>query len=163
MRTAPAKAAFTILEIMIVVTIIGIIAALAVPAFDMIRTRSRISTFTNDLRIFDAAFTNYEAEKAEYPPSEPTDGAYPAGMEGLLSNQWPSSRPISGKYSWVYNPNPDPALSEAFIQIQGTAAEPILLDASELEKVDKNIDDGNLSTGKMVSSGMTIRYYIKRP
>jgi prepilin-type N-terminal cleavage/methylation domain-containing protein len=162
MNATRSRNAFTLVEVMIVVTIIGIIAAIAIPAFDQIRRRSRISTFTNDLRIYDQAFTNYEAEHATFPPSEPTDGVIPQEMEGLLSSQWVSSRPVNGVYSWVYNPNPDPAQSEAFVRVRATAANPLMLDDADLRQVDENIDDGNIGTGRLVKQGNGLRFYIKR-
>lgn len=54
---------FTLIELMIVVTIIGILAAIAIPAFDKAVRRSKTSEATINLRrIFDGAITSYQSE-----------------------------------------------------------------------------------------------------
>lgn len=42
--------AFTLIEIVIVVTIVGLLAAMAIPAFGMVSTRSTYSALMNDAR-----------------------------------------------------------------------------------------------------------------
>ena len=56
------KGGFTLVEIMIVVAIIALLAAIAVPSFLRARTRSQASTVLNDLRLIDAAKDQYMIE-----------------------------------------------------------------------------------------------------
>jgi type IV pilus assembly protein PilA len=51
--------AFTLVEIMIVAAIIGLLAALAVPAFNKVREAARQKTITNNLRQLAAAAQQY--------------------------------------------------------------------------------------------------------
>src|SRR5438132_10766155 len=53
---------FTLVEIMIVVAIIALLAAIAVPGFLRARKRSQASTIVNDLRLIDAAVDQYAIE-----------------------------------------------------------------------------------------------------
>jgi prepilin-type N-terminal cleavage/methylation domain-containing protein len=53
---------FTLVEIMIVVSIIAILAALAVPGFLRARKRSQASRIINDLRLIDSAVDQYAIE-----------------------------------------------------------------------------------------------------
>src|SRR5437764_2395772 len=53
---------FTLLEIMIVVAIIALLAAIAVPGFLRARKRSQASRILNDLRMIDAAVDQYAIE-----------------------------------------------------------------------------------------------------
>ena len=53
---------FTLVEIMIVVSIIALLAALAVPGFLRARKRSEASRIINDLRLIDSAVDQYSIE-----------------------------------------------------------------------------------------------------
>jgi prepilin-type N-terminal cleavage/methylation domain-containing protein len=53
---------FTLVEIMIVVAIIALLAAIAVPGFLRARKRSQASKILNDLRMIDAAVDQYAIE-----------------------------------------------------------------------------------------------------
>jgi prepilin-type N-terminal cleavage/methylation domain-containing protein len=55
-------AGFTLVEIMIVVAIIALLAAIAVPGFLRARKRSQASRVVNDLRLIDAAVDQYAIE-----------------------------------------------------------------------------------------------------
>src|ERR687883_691361 len=56
------RAGFTLVEIMIVVAIIALLAAIAVPGFLRARKRSQGSRVVNDLRLIDAAVDQYAIE-----------------------------------------------------------------------------------------------------
>jgi len=53
---------FTLVEIMIVVAIIAVLAAIAVPGFLRARKRSQASRILNDLRLIDSAIDQYAIE-----------------------------------------------------------------------------------------------------
>ena len=56
------RGAFTLVEIMIVVAIIALLAAIAVPGFLRARKRSQATKILNDLRLIDAAVDQYAIE-----------------------------------------------------------------------------------------------------
>ena len=56
------RGGFTLVEIMIVVAIIALLAAIAVPGFLRARKRSQASRILNDLRMIDAAADQYAIE-----------------------------------------------------------------------------------------------------
>ena len=56
------RAGFTLVEIMIVVAIIALLAAIAVPGFLRARKRSQASKILNDLRMIDSAMDQYAIE-----------------------------------------------------------------------------------------------------
>jgi prepilin-type N-terminal cleavage/methylation domain-containing protein len=62
MSTKLKQSAFTLVEIMIVVAIIALLAAIAVPGFLRARKRSQASRILNDLRLIDAAVDQYGIE-----------------------------------------------------------------------------------------------------
>src|SRR5438270_7232045 len=55
-------AGFTLVEIMIVVAIIALLAAIAVPGFLRARKRSQATKILNDLRMIDSAIDQYAIE-----------------------------------------------------------------------------------------------------
>ncbi len=56
------RAGFTLVEIMIVVAIIALLAAIAVPGFLRARKRSQATRILNDLRLIDSACDQYAIE-----------------------------------------------------------------------------------------------------
>ena len=59
------RTGFTLVEIMIVVAIIALLAAIAVPGFLRARKRSQASRIINDLRLIDSAVDQYAIETAK--------------------------------------------------------------------------------------------------
>lgn len=57
------RSGFTLVEIMIVVAIIALLAAIAIPGFLRARKRSQASKIINDLRLVDAAVDQYAIER----------------------------------------------------------------------------------------------------
>ncbi len=69
------RGGFTLVEIMIVVAIIALLAAIAVPGFLRARKRSQASRIINDLRLIDSAIDQYaiETNKKSGDPVSTTD------------------------------------------------------------------------------------------
>jgi prepilin-type N-terminal cleavage/methylation domain-containing protein len=65
MKTAksPPGAGFTLVEIMIVVTIIGLLAAIAIPSFVRARARSQATACINNMRQLDSAIQQLSLAK----------------------------------------------------------------------------------------------------
>lgn len=65
--------AFTLIELLIVVAIITILAAIAVPNFLEAMTRAKVSRVQSDLRTIATGLESYRTENNDYPPN---DGIY---------------------------------------------------------------------------------------
>ncbi|WP_269526641.1 type II secretion system protein [Coraliomargarita parva] len=154
--------AFTLVELAVAVAVIGILAALAIPYFKRTLDRSRMSTLENDLRIYEQDFDTYELKNGFYPASQPTAGVNPVGMEGQMSRAWILPSPVGGTYRWVYSTEEKPEDRIAYIEIIGSPEHPIILDTRQLAKIDDELDDGNISSGRMVLYGTNIRYYLRQ-
>ena len=59
---------FTLLELLVVMTIIGILAAIAVPALRDSPKRAREATLRADLFTFRSVIDQYKGDKGNYPP-----------------------------------------------------------------------------------------------
>jgi prepilin-type N-terminal cleavage/methylation domain-containing protein len=66
---ASGAAAFTLVEIMIVVAIIGMLAAIAIPSFIKARQASQLNACLNDLRIYADALDQYAFPNHQFPTS----------------------------------------------------------------------------------------------
>ncbi len=62
MKNRNSKKGFTLVEIMIVVVIIGLLAAMAIPAFQKVRENSRRSAIENNVRMIASAADQYFME-----------------------------------------------------------------------------------------------------
>ncbi len=136
--------AFTLLEIMVVVAIIGLLAAMAIPSFQKARFNSYVSAFMNDLRTATSAFGMYSLEHGQY-PSDVYPGVVPPGMGEYLSGMdWQGKANIGGRWDWDYNS----VGIKAGVTIIGND-----IDLTALQEVDRRIDDGNLRTGRFRRTG----------
>jgi general secretion pathway protein G len=67
-RREAGKSGFTLLELLVVMTIIGILAAIAVPALRDSPQRAREATLRADLFTFRSVIDQYKGDKGNYPP-----------------------------------------------------------------------------------------------
>src|SRR6187551_2410615 len=65
--------AFTLIELLIVVAIIAILAAIAVPNFLEAQTRSKVSRCKADMRSLATALEAYRVDYTTYMPPEPSE------------------------------------------------------------------------------------------
>jgi len=68
-RQRSARRGFTLLELIIVVAVIGILAAIAMPAMRDVPRRAAESVLKTDLLAFREVIDQYYADKGSYPPS----------------------------------------------------------------------------------------------
>src|ERR1043166_2401272 len=78
------EAAFPLPDLSIVVFILSVVAAFAVPALKEVILRARTSAVANDLRVFAGAFQAYAHDHGDWPPGDVAPGEFPPGMAGYL-------------------------------------------------------------------------------
>jgi len=80
----PSKSAFTLIELLIVVAIIAILAAIAVPNFLEAQTRAKVARVNSDLRSLATAIEAYRVDHNRYPEGTDNPSRYdPAIVEFL--------------------------------------------------------------------------------
>ena len=86
---------FTLVEIMIVVAIIGLLAAIAVPNFTQARTNARTSACVNNLRLIDGAKQQWALETNQDETAVPAE----ADVTPYLKNSAMPACPANGAYT----------------------------------------------------------------
>jgi len=144
-------AGFTLVEILIVVVILGILAAIVIPAFANATQDTRKSAFVQDLRTFEQALLLYEVDNAGFPP-DGGSGSVPSGLEPYVNvPKWENGTPIGGVWDNEYQ---DLLTVGMGVHFNGTGHTP---DDAYMTSIDAMIDDGVVTTGSFRQFGD--RYY----
>ena len=104
---ASRKAGFTLVEIMIVVAIIGLLAAIAIPNFVKARTTSQQNACINNLRQFDGAAQQWALENKQGPSVTVNLTSIQPYIKLTSGSQLPAC-PAGGTYSgsWAVSTSP---------------------------------------------------------
>ena len=92
------RGGFTLVEIMIVVAIIALLAAIAVPGFLRARKRSQASKVLNDLRLIDSAVDQYAIENNKKANDPVSTAAWTQYMKGGTTLYVSGEHPVYGGY-----------------------------------------------------------------
>lgn len=157
------NAGFSLVEVMVVVMIISMLAALGVPAIIRVKTKAKVSVIVSDLRVFASAFDAHAQESGGW-PAEVDAGVFPAGLAGRLNDvSWQRKTPIGGKYNWENDQLHGGIRPRAAIAISDTDDAPLIEDGDLWLEIDRALDDGNLSTGNFRIGANSEPVYIILP
>ena len=131
---------FTLVEIMIVVVIIGILATLAMPAFQQVRVNAIATRFSNDIRTFQNAMEVYALEYGTY-PADSGPGEAPDDFKAFLPGGFfENPTPIGGEWDLDIEAG---AGYTAAVGVGGLTDPNMQV----IQKVDDIVDDGNTGSG----------------
>jgi prepilin-type N-terminal cleavage/methylation domain-containing protein len=144
-------AGFTLVEIMIVVVIVGLLAAMAIPAVKRVQVRSVSSRYINDARQIRDAAERYAMENGNFPPNG-VAGLH-ASLQGYVpAKMFGAATVLGGAWDWDYQQD---GFTAAVSVYQFTASDAQLID------IDRKIDDGVLTTGMFQKMGSKVIYVIQ--
>src|SRR5581483_6109223 len=83
-RKSKIENAFTLVELLIVIAIIGILVGFTIPVLKSVKRTQYISHATAELKQLEAAIESYKASHGFYPPG---NGVAPGYLPGALTNQ----------------------------------------------------------------------------
>ncbi|GAB4521588.1 MAG: hypothetical protein Tsb0013_24750 [Phycisphaerales bacterium] len=137
-----ATRAFTLVEILIVVVILGILAAIVVPSFAEASEESKRTVFATDLRQFVEAAILYENMEGEPVPDLSSGTTNETWSQYADPDVWTSPTAIGGV--WDAELNSFGVRSAIGVHFNGTGSD---RDDDYMILIDAMIDDNNLETG----------------
>lgn len=140
-RRTPATRAFTLVEILIVVVILGILAAIVVPQFTGATEETRRSAFVTELKVFTDAAEYYRAREGSHVPDGGSGVCPPEFADYIDAADFESGTPIGGVWDTEFN---DSGVTAA-IGVHFFNEPP--RDDAYMTLIDELFDDGDLNTG----------------
>jgi prepilin-type N-terminal cleavage/methylation domain-containing protein len=154
--------AFTLVEVMVVIVIIGIFAAAGMPGYRQITMRSKATALENDLRQFAGTIQTYTLQNGRW-PADGEPQIIPPELTGSLPVAFTQKTPIGGVYKWNYDIPADGITAKAAIVVQTASGNPVSDDLGLFELIDRKMDDGVLETGNIqVGSTNSLVFIIEK-
>ena len=159
-RCAPSpmrlRRGFTLVEIMVVVVILGLLIAIAVPTYRRFQRKSQNTTFVNNLRLFTQAFETYAMKYGSWPPdtaaglvpevdsTHTMHGEFRDGdwLAGALGGQW--------KWNLASGSNTHPKASISIVGVN--------VDEAQMKDIDAMLDNNDLDSGLFKKGGVAGTY-----
>lgn len=106
------RRAFTLIEMLIVIAMIAVLAAIAVPNFLEAQTRGKISKAKSDMSVVMLALRSYSADHNQFPPHQPEIHAFLTVCAAVTTvTAENTSAPADARYVWV---RPEAQLASAY-------------------------------------------------
>lgn len=132
---------FTLIEVLIVVIILGILAAVVVPAFSGMTDEARKGAFIRDLKTYADAIEIYTARSGFF-VGDSSSGEFPPELDGYLDeSEWERGTPLGG--SWDVELMEQGIMSGVGVHFQ-VGSNP---GNAFMADIDERFDDGDLNAG----------------
>ncbi|MFK7959195.1 MAG: type II secretion system protein [Phycisphaerales bacterium] len=154
----PERQGFTLIEILIVVVILGILAAITVPQFASASVDASRATYVNNLRAFVDSAYRYQFDNAGTPLPDSASGVLPVGFDAyVMQVQWEGGTPVGGVWDIEQVSDSGETYAAVGVHFDGTGE---TRDDDFMTLIDAAIDDGDLTTGAHVKLADGRYYFI---
>lgn len=151
MRPGRAQLGFTLVELIAVIVVLAVLAAVAVPKYFDMQKRARISAVTGSIKAVYQAQRTYERDNGPVTGSHWIQADIPTWLTPYLDNRkyFQTSRAYGGQ--WFFYTQ-----STNYAEIGLVSSN---VPADEAAEIDAILDDGNLTTGRFRQTGYGYFYY----
>lgn len=150
-NSAPGGRCTSLLKLAIVVAVVSAVFSVAAPIVQQQLIARRAREVGQQLLAFKHLFQEHALRTGGWPAATNAPAEIPSGMDALLKNTpWTHSTPIGGRYTWDLNTLHRGHYYTAAISIRPVDADPVSLSREQLLAIDRQIDDGNLQTGRFL-------------
>lgn len=144
---------FTLGELLIVVLILGILAALVVPKLTSAAEQSRITASATSMRFIAEAAKRYRLQHGEW-PADVVRGVWPPDFQEYMLEFDLATTPVGGKWdwdNWQRAPRNGVTIAVSILEIDETV----------MAKIDAELDDGALDAGFVRLNGDRLQLVLE--
>ncbi|MEM8834326.1 MAG: type II secretion system protein [Planctomycetota bacterium] len=135
--------AFTLVEILIVVVILGVLAAIVIPQFTTVNDEARQATFASNLRIIEDGCALFLVSNGVW-PEDGGSGTIPDGLDEYIPvNDFENGTPIGGVWD-CENDDAGDVVFAVGVHFDGTGE---TRDDDYMNAIDAMLNDGDVETG----------------
>lgn len=141
-------AGVSLVELMVVVTIISMLMAVAMPSYQRVQRKARAASLINDFRVFTAVLQARTHEAGSW-PEETAAGVVPDMItkDDIQLMSWTKPPAIGGQFDWENNQIHNGVRYRAALALVDTGVNPLAPDLALYQEIDTALDDGNLTVG----------------
>lgn len=156
MKRGGNREGMTLVEVLMAVVIIGMLAAILIPAVRFAMQTRRNAEAATMLRTAVQAFEMYRSEQGHWPPDQivPGQTTVPLMEDHYFPyfgiDWWGDETPLGGRWDWDVDYN----FAVSVSIWRPTASQ------AQLRRFDRMIDDGDLSTGRFRRVGTQYHYIL---
>ncbi|MGV6814315.1 MAG: type II secretion system protein [Phycisphaerales bacterium] len=152
--------AFTMIELVVVITVIGILAAIVVPKFANAQADSRVAAAGEDILSMARTVEQYY-HKNGYWPADTAAGVTPPELVALLKNNEAFAKPcpIGNAYDYGHvTATGSHTVTIGLVTSLSTSS----ISQDDAAALDAHLDDGVLTTGKFQAVGTGYAYRVSQ-